>query len=182
MFERFTKDARGSVVQAQDEARRLGADRIDSAHLLLGAVSDPTSVAARALASLGLGHDALVDTVRGLPHRAIDADALAGVGIDLESVRAQVEATFGPGALDEPAETRGRKHLPFEKDAKKALQVALREAIRFSMNRIDTGHLLLGIARLDGAPGQLALATAGRGGRDELERAVVAAWADAPVA
>jgi ATP-dependent Clp protease ATP-binding subunit ClpA len=182
MFERFTKDARGSVTHAQDEARRLGADRIDSAHLLLGAVADPGSVAARALATLGVDHDGLVAAVRGLPHRSLDADALAGVGIDLESVRAQVEATFGPGALDEPAETRGRKHLPFENDAKKALQVALREAIRFSTNRIDTGHVLLGIARLDGAPGQRALASVGHGRRDELERAVVAAWADSPAA
>ena len=38
MFERFAKDAREAVMHAQDEARALGADRIGTEHVLLGAV------------------------------------------------------------------------------------------------------------------------------------------------
>ena len=100
MFERFAKDAREAVVQAQDEARTLGVDRIGPEHVLLGAVRSPDTVAAQALGRLGVDHASLLAAVRALPAHAIDADALAGIGIDLEAVRAQVEASFGPGALD----------------------------------------------------------------------------------
>ena len=51
----------------------------------------------------------LLAAVRALPSDAIDADALAGVGIDLDAVRTQVEASFGPGALDaQPPPQQGR--------------------------------------------------------------------------
>ena len=100
MFERFAKDAREAVVHAQDEARTLGADRIGPEHVLLGTVRSPDTVAAQALGRLGVDHADLLAAVRALPAHTIDADALAGIGIDLEAVRAQVEASFGPGALD----------------------------------------------------------------------------------
>ena len=102
MFEKFTKDARESVVGAQAEARALGADRIGTEHVLLGMLRAPDSVAARSLQRLGVAHADVLAAVRALPPGAIDAEALAGVGIDLDAVRAQVEASFGPGALDTP--------------------------------------------------------------------------------
>ena len=100
MFEKFARDAREAVVHAQDEARTLGMDRIGPEHVLLGAVRTPDTVAAQALARLGVDHSALLAAVRVQPEHAIDADALADLGVDLEAVRAQVEASFGPGALD----------------------------------------------------------------------------------
>jgi ATP-dependent Clp protease ATP-binding subunit ClpA len=181
MFERFTKDAREAVVHAQDEARTLGADRIGTEHVLLGAVRTPDTVAARALSRVGVDHAALLAAVRALPAHTIDADALAGIGIDLDSVRAQVEASFGAGALDAatpPARSTG--HLPFDADGKKLLEVSLREAIRCKHRRIDSGHLLLAAVRLDDATAYRALAAVGVGPA-EVREAVTAVWAEVPV-
>jgi len=58
------------------------------------------------------------------------------------------EETFGPGALDRTRAARGRwhgGHIPFERDAKKALELALREAVRLGHGFIGTEHLLLGL-------------------------------------
>jgi len=179
MFEKFTKDARESVVGAQAEARALGADRIGTEHVLLGMLRAPDSVAARSLQRLGVAHADVLAAVRALPPGAIDAEALAGVGIDLDAVRAQVEASFGPGALDTPPRSRAG-HLPFESPAKKLLEVSLREAVRCKHRRIDTGHLLLAIVRLDDSTAYRALSSLGVGPAAARE-AVAAVWADVPV-
>src|SRR5215467_4464763 len=49
MFERFTPRARRSVVAAQEEARTLGHNYIGTEHVLLGLLSEPEGLAARAL-------------------------------------------------------------------------------------------------------------------------------------
>ena len=54
MFNRFTERARRVLVQAQQEALKLGSDHIGTEHLLLGLISDGDSVAARALLSLNV--------------------------------------------------------------------------------------------------------------------------------
>lgn len=182
MFERFTKDAREAVVQAQDEARALGAERIGTEHVLLGAIRQPDTVAGRALGSLGVDHRAVLGGVRALPPHTIDGDALAGVGIDLDAVRAQVEATFGPGALDAvTAPPPGKAgHRPFDADAKKLLEISLREAVRYKHRRIDSGHLLLAVARLDDTSAHRVLDGLGVS-PDAVRAAVTAAWADVPV-
>jgi ATP-dependent Clp protease ATP-binding subunit ClpA len=182
MFERFTKDAREAVVQAQDEARTLGVARIAPEHVLLGAVRTPDTVAAQALSRVGVSHATLLAAVRALPPHSIDADALAGIGIDLESVRAQVESAFGPGALDAASTpTPGKGHLPFDPAAKKLLEVSLREAVRCKHRRIDSGHLLLAAVRLEGTGAFRALAAVGVGPA-AVREAVTAVWADVPVA
>ncbi|MGY4643307.1 Clp protease N-terminal domain-containing protein [Cellulomonas sp. URHB0016] len=178
MFERFTQDARQAVTLAQGVADRLGADHIGPEHVLVGAATVP-GPAAGALARLGVGRDTLEDAVRGLPASALDAEALARVGIDLDSVRAQVEATFGPGALDEDPARRGRartSRLPFDVRAKKLLELALREALTYRSHRIDTGHLLLGAVRDQDSPAHRALLAVGVT-PDDVRAAVVAAWA-----
>ncbi|GEK22259.1 Clp protease N-terminal domain-containing protein [Cellulomonas xylanilytica] len=181
MFEKFAKDAREAVVQAQDEARTLGDDRIGPQHVLLGALRTPDTVAAQALARLGVSHDTVLGAVRALPAHAIDADALAGIGVDLDAVRAQVESSFGPGALDAAARATPKKgHLPFEPDAKKLLEVSLREAIRCKHRRIDSGHLLLAAVRLDDTTAYRALAAVGVAPA-AVREAVTAVWADVPV-
>jgi ATP-dependent Clp protease ATP-binding subunit ClpC len=60
MFERFTEHARLVVVNAQDEARKLGHPHIGSEHELLGLLREPETIAGRALAAAGL----TVDDVR----------------------------------------------------------------------------------------------------------------------
>lgn len=181
MFEKFAKDAREAVIQAQDEARALGADRVGPEHVLLGTVRSPDAVAAQALARLGVSHATLLAAVRALPAHTIDADALAGIGVDLDAVRAQVEASFGPGALDAISRSAPKKgHLPFEAEAKKLLEVSLREAIRCKHRRIDSGHLLLAAVRLEDTTAYRALAAVGVGPA-AVREAVTAVWADVPV-
>ena len=180
MFERFTRSAREAVVWAEEAGRREGATHIESGYVLLGAVHVEGSVAARALARLGIERDSLAECVRSLDADSLDADALAGIGVDLDAVRTQVEATFGAGALDAAAgrPARGKGHVPFDPASKKMLELALREAVRFKSKGIDTGHLLLAAARLDGATAQRALAWFGHD-RKAIEDAVVATWAEA---
>jgi len=106
MFERFTDSARHVVAQAQADARRLGHNYIGCEHLLLAvaAADEPVSAVLRdqditperiegeILRTTGRGQRA--DLLRG-----IDREALAAIGIDLDAVRAQIEAAFGPDAL-----------------------------------------------------------------------------------
>jgi ATP-dependent Clp protease ATP-binding subunit ClpA len=54
MFERFTADARSVVVRAQEEARDLRHTKIGTEHVLLGLLAMPTTIAAQALAKLGV--------------------------------------------------------------------------------------------------------------------------------
>jgi len=172
MFERFTRDARAAVTHAQDEAGALGADRIDAEHVLLGAVR-VDGCARQALAALGIGVDDLAGAVRA--RQGLDADALASVGVDLDAIRAQVEQTFGPGALDAHARTHPRGFTPA---AKKLLEVALREAVRTRRREIDTGHLLLAAVRLDDTAAHACLSALGLSD-DAVRDAVATAWAQA---
>jgi ATP-dependent Clp protease ATP-binding subunit ClpA len=66
MFERFTTRARQTVVQAQEEARRLRHNYIGTEHLLLGLLGDPEGLAARALAGFGITLDGARDEVAAL--------------------------------------------------------------------------------------------------------------------
>jgi ATP-dependent Clp protease ATP-binding subunit ClpC len=54
MFERFTDDARRSVVLAQEEARRLNHDHIGTVHILLGLTDATDGLAALALERVGV--------------------------------------------------------------------------------------------------------------------------------
>jgi ATP-dependent Clp protease ATP-binding subunit ClpC len=59
VFERFTDRARRVVVLAQEEARMLQHNYIGTEHILLGLVRERDGVAAKALASLNIGLDAV---------------------------------------------------------------------------------------------------------------------------
>jgi hypothetical protein len=120
MFERFTDSARHLVVQAQHEARRLGHNYIGCEHLLLAAAGlaepagaalrdqgvTPERVEAEIVRTVGRGQAADPDgraadpAGRGDPLHGLDREALASIGIDLDVVRARLEAAFGPDALD----------------------------------------------------------------------------------
>ena len=106
MFERFTDAARHVVVQAQVDARRLGHDYIGCEHLLLAAVAtgEPASVILRDHGVTPERVEAEILRVRGPaapadPLGGLDREALAAIGIDLDVVRARIEAAFGPDAL-----------------------------------------------------------------------------------
>ncbi|MEV6971238.1 Clp protease N-terminal domain-containing protein [Hamadaea sp. NPDC051192] len=145
-FQRFHTDARQAVVHAQEAARRLGAERVGPEHLLLGLLDSPDGVARRILARHGLTRLSAYEMIR---RNGLDAQALEAIGIDLAAVRDKLEATFGPGVLDEPGPVRGR--VGFGPAGKKVLELSLREAIRRKDDHISDGHLLLALIR-EGGP------------------------------
>jgi ATP-dependent Clp protease ATP-binding subunit ClpA len=159
MFERFTKDAREVVVGARAQARALGHRHVGTEHLLLALLEADSGGTASLLRGVGLSGDGVradVERIIGQPRVISDADAAAlqRIGIDIEAVRAKIEESFGPGALEpEVPPTRyglfGRKVSwgPFTPRSKKVLELALREAIRLKHNWIGTEHLLLGLIR-----------------------------------
>lgn len=162
MFERFTTGARQTVVEAQQVARDLGDARISPAHLVV-ALASTTDPAAQALAAHGADRATLLDRFDA---GALDADALAALGIDLDAVRRQADTVFGAGALDRASRPAhpGRQpagHLPFTREAKKTLEIALREAIRLGHRRIEAGHVLLAIIRLTDTDGHALLVRCG---------------------
>ena len=163
-FERFTEKARTVVVLAQQQARERGDETIDTTHLLRALFAVPDNLAVMVLEGLSVRRaDLEADLDRARPAGASgsddgpsgalsDAAALAALGIDLEEVRRRVEEAFGPGALDRVRSPRGRRwggHVPFAKPTKKALELALREAIALRHNYIGTEHLLLGMLRAE---------------------------------
>ncbi len=166
MFERFTSSAREVVVRAQSEARELGHGWLGTEHLLLGVVGGPDSRLAGVLLELGVSHDGVRrEVARRNAEGLDDHSALRGLGIDLDDVRRRVEDQFGPGALsgDDSARTfhsrwrrvwrrsgAGAGHIPFSGNAKKALELSLREAVALHSQDIGAEHVLLGILRAGG--------------------------------
>ncbi len=148
MFERFTREARATVVGAQEQARRLASPRLGTEHLLLGLIEQDTPTGA-VLGRHGLTRDELSTAVaRSSAGEGQDADALSALGIDLDAVRSTVEAAFGPGALDDPAAGDARRgHVPLTPRAKKVLELSLREALAMKSRSISDGHIALGILR-----------------------------------
>lgn len=164
MLERFAAAARRAVTDARQEAGRAGQDKIRSEHLLVSLVREP-GPAADALAAVGLGVESLRARLPRGTHEAppdLDSEALSTLGIDLDVVRRATDATFGPGALDR-ARWRGRGRLPFAPDARQALAGAVRQAQRHGHRQISSGHLLFGI--LD-QPGNGALTLLAQAGAD----------------
>jgi ATP-dependent Clp protease ATP-binding subunit ClpA len=157
MFERFSKEARAAVIEAQSVARAAGSRSIDTRHVLV-ALAEGDGPAPRALRAVAVDPGALAATVRDdIRAGGLDREALAALGIDLGAVQERTDAVFGEGAL-ERATRKGRKgHIPFTPDAKKALELSLREVIRLGHKTIDGGHLLLGIVRDADSPGSRAV-------------------------
>ena len=151
MFERFTCEARAVVEGAVREASDLGHGWIGTEHLLLALFAED-SVARRVLLASDVRKDDLLDEYRGLEGcdagnlRRPDPDALAAVGIDLDEVRRRAEEAFGVGALEETSAWRGRGAPRWTPRAKKALQLAVRDAVALGHRHIGPEHVLLGLA------------------------------------
>ncbi|GAB3192394.1 Clp protease N-terminal domain-containing protein [Geodermatophilus arenarius] len=160
MFERFAAEARTVVVLAQEEACSAGSDGVDPVHLLVALAAAP-GPAGPLLAAAGVH---VTDLRAGLPSSgggALDAEALAALGIDLDRVRAAAEAAFGPGALDRGSPGRRRGHLRFASGSREALKEALRAAIARGDRVIDGRHLLAGVLEVGDPAVSAALARAG---------------------
>lgn len=143
MFERFEPGAKQALIDARDEARRAGKDRIGSEHVLLGLLAQP-GTAADALTAAGVTLSAVRSRVPGGSGSSLDADALASLGIDLDTVRRATDAAFGPGALDK-VRRPGRRMLPMADDTKQIVVGAVRQAHQHGEREITSGHMLIGI-------------------------------------
>jgi ATP-dependent Clp protease ATP-binding subunit ClpA len=160
MFERFTRYARVAVVLAQEEARELHTREISPQHLLLGVLQAAGNDLSAVLSGYGLTADAVrARLIKASPKTDEsfdeDAEALRAIGIDLRAVRDSVARTFGPDAFDDALSRSGRRrgrqrrssHIPFNRGAKKSLELAVRETLAHKDNEIGCEHLLLGILR-----------------------------------
>lgn len=152
MFERFTPEARAVVVDANEHARRLGHSWIGGEHLLLALVTSNAPMG-EALREQGVTRERIEEILLGGPMTdPLDRDALATVGIDVDAVRAAVEQTFGPGALDqEPVPDKGRRkggfgdRPSFTPQAKESLGNSLREAQAELSGHIGGEHVALAV-------------------------------------
>jgi ATP-dependent Clp protease ATP-binding subunit ClpA len=100
---------------------------IGTEHVLLGLLRGDDSVAVRVLASLGIWLD------------------------DVRDRAARLEL-----AAAEPTQSQTGQ-IPFTPGAKKALELALREALALGHNHIGTEHILLGLARANEGFGSVIL-------------------------
>jgi ATP-dependent Clp protease ATP-binding subunit ClpA len=147
MLERLTTQARAVLKAAMREAYVAGTITVGCEHLLIGIAGAGPGPAADALGAAGLDQATLAGFARGrTPAEPLDADALALLGIDLDGVRRAAESAFGPGALDRP----GRPARRFAKgrmsgDAKKAMELALRDARQRHDRTLSPAHLLIGL-------------------------------------
>jgi ATP-dependent Clp protease ATP-binding subunit ClpA len=71
----------------------------------------------------------------------VAAKALRALDVDLDTLRREVEALVGRG------QHAAKGHIPFTPQAKKALELSLRESVQLGHDYIGTEHLLLGIVR-----------------------------------
>ena len=155
MFERFTAEARAAVSAAVVQARHTGSHHCDTRHLLLALLEG--SGARAALWDADANAAECVAALEGsVSAGSLDAEALASIGVDLQAVSARIDAVFGPDALRRGAARRGSRPR-VAPDVKKALQLALREAVRLRDRSIDAHHLMLGVLRAD-CPGRRILA------------------------
>lgn len=154
MFERFTREARAAVSAAVLHARDAGSQRFDTRHLLL-ALLDGSGPRAALWDADANAAECVAALKRSVRDGSLDAEALASIGVDLEAVSARIDAVFGPDALRRGARVGARPRVA--PDVKKALQLALREAIRLRDRSIDAHHLMLGVLRAD-CPGRRILA------------------------
>ncbi|HEX3625274.1 MAG TPA: Clp protease N-terminal domain-containing protein, partial [Verrucomicrobiae bacterium] len=111
----FTPRAQQVLALARKEADRFNHNYLGTEHLLLG------------LIKLGQG---------------VAVNVLQGMGIDLETVRMEVEKQTGTGP-----DQKMIGNIPYTPRVKKVLDLARREAKNLNHTYIGTEHLLLGLLR-----------------------------------
>ncbi|WP_329190088.1 Clp protease N-terminal domain-containing protein [Actinacidiphila glaucinigra] len=155
MFEKFTKSARGVVEGAVGHAERVGDPAVTEDHLLLSLLDREGTRASAALAALGVDRrraaleEALDETRRRGGVSRADAEALAGLGIDVAEIVARVEDAHGAGALATgrgPRRWRPARRRPFSRGAKGVLERSLRAALGRGDRHIGDEHILLALA------------------------------------
>ncbi len=111
----FTPRAQQVLALARKEADRFNHNYVGTEHLLLG------------LIKLGQG---------------VAVNVLQKLGLDLETVRMEVEKQIGSGP-----ETKMVGNIPYTPRVKKVLALAQKEAKQLNHNYVGTEHILLGLLR-----------------------------------
>jgi len=156
MFERFDKKSGALVVQAREEARLLGATRLEAEHLLLALSRQTTWEAGRVLAAAGLDHDGMV--------RALEAER----GRTLEAIGVSASVVM-LGERPLPATGQPR----WGASAKRAIERAMVIVKARGDRSIVPTHILLGALQLEEGTLPRALSAGG------VDRAALAASAEA---
>ena len=115
MMNNFTPRAQQVLALARKEADRFNHNYVGTEHLLLGLIK--------------LGHGVAVNV-------------LTKLGLDLETVRMQVEQQVGSGP-----ETKMVGNIPYTPRVKKVLALASKEAKALNHSYVGTEHILLGLLR-----------------------------------
>ncbi|MGI5504213.1 Clp protease N-terminal domain-containing protein [Lentzea sp. CA-135723] len=140
--ERFTKEAREAVKAAVKEAERVHAPEVGVEHLMLALLEAPV------LAGFDLPRaeleTAFLDYRRKGGLTKADAEALRGLGIDVDAVIETAEQSLGKGIL-RPGPRRRWFGMPLEPDFKKALENSLRESRDLRHNYLGVEHILLAL-------------------------------------
>ena len=139
MFNRFATATRLALAAGITEAERNGDQHLNSDHLLLGLLHDPSSRATQA-------HGVDLARVRRT-RTAMDREALAAVGIDVTDL-----ADESPDDLDESVPELGHRpawlRIRFTPATAEALRRTVKAAADRSSRTLEPEHLLLGL--LDG--------------------------------
>lgn len=160
MFEKFTQDARMAVVEAQIQAREMNADEIDTPHLLAGMAKVDLGTGAKLLGQLGVPLEDVFAELERIRRRGgvsdADVQALTEFGIDVDQIVERVEQSHGPGALAAgKLRSPKRGHIPFTAQAKKTLELSLREAVKLGDKHLGQEHILLALVQQPGAVADL---------------------------
>jgi ATP-dependent Clp protease ATP-binding subunit ClpA len=140
MFERFDPDARAAIAKAREEAARAGSKEIRTEHLLLGLMDKPGD-ATDVLEAVQADPDevrAAVPQVEAARSAAPDAPDTA------DAPEAPATAEVPPGDATPPG-PGVPLDLRLTRNARRALDLALRTAHRFRHDHVSSGHLLLSI-------------------------------------
>ncbi|MFD1813173.1 Clp protease N-terminal domain-containing protein [Rhodococcus gannanensis] len=121
-FNQFTPRARNVIAAAHNEAKAARSAEVGTAHLTLGLLGEPESLALVLLA-----------------RQSVDADTL----------RTSATAVL-PEAADEAPDL-----VPYDADARKALELTFRQALRLGHNYIGTEHVLLALLEAENGDGPL---------------------------
>jgi ATP-dependent Clp protease ATP-binding subunit ClpA len=148
-----TRPAEPYLFAGVGEARRLGHGFVGTEHLLLALLHKPAAVLARLGVESAVAEDALRPCLGGGQPK-IDPQALAAIGIDFDSVREQVEETFGDRALE-------RSHASCLSVAPTA-KLALAHALDYAGEEpLGDEHVMLGMLSVPDSPAARALGELG---------------------
>ncbi|HZR51669.1 MAG TPA: Clp protease N-terminal domain-containing protein [Streptosporangiaceae bacterium] len=87
--------------------------------------------------------------------QGLASHALRAMGLDLDQLREEIEARTGRGSSTPSG------HIPFTPQAKKSLELSLRESVQLGAGYIGTEHLLLGMIKEGEGPAAQVLAAHG---------------------